>query len=992
MRSYRSRSETAGGDSSTSLMDILGNSLGGVLFLLILIMVIMVLLPSAMSSLKPLRLLPPEASPSNAIRLPPATIGEKYLFLFATEGGNEYVSVELVSGTIPSGLTFEQVTHETGDEKTSVGLAGTPQGPPKVYEFALRARASEPRGEAERERWAKQPDRERYLLSPVMNYTLEVLEPSVLRRDEVEQVRITCPDALPPCRLLGGEAKVQVGATGGVPPYEWSLTSRGIAPDESLAIGQDGSVAARLKSPRTVAFSISVQSRSAKRLQALGMDSQKLGASKNVTWQVLPAAEDLTIVVPENLSPVVAGGDYAVGLAARGGTGNYAWTLLPAGVEGQGGTPPPAWAKIVRDALTLRPPDDAFRKEPYVFRIRVEDGLPRETVVSKLVRVVVTPAPLVTLDPADPASKLRVTTQDRLPAATGDEEYGVMLAAEGGRPPYHWSVTACSLGGPGSPEGEKRDLKDLGLALSGNGWLSGTPTAAGDCRLAVNVRDSNAEGGVGARSAAATLTLRIKPSLATVQTPPLVILTPPALPDGVAGSQYQLAFSSIGGLPPYEWSLENIPPGFSLRIQDPAKGVLAGIPALEEIGSHDFVVKLMDQRGAKSAARLKVSLRIRPGTRPLQVVTKRLPDAAVNREYEAPLVAEGGEGPATWSLIGGQLPPGLKLDAAKGSISGTPARVTDRPAKVRVRARQMDGAAAESDVAVSVLPLVSPAPLRIVSEPDLPRATVGVPYAVQLAADGGVPPYGWKRGRTWPDLTAGAVNVSPSGLLENPAFPAAKKHALSVVVADALGQEVSKDLRIEVLESGQVVPPAIRVVTPADLPPAVGGQHYSLALSAEGGVAPYYWNVQGDLPKGLSLDKGALTGKPQVLRTQTFTLIGTVHDAQLPPGKATRQFSLKVLRGAGGLTDWIRYLGYLLVYLGYIVLTRGNERDYGARLRRIPGLHNSGTPAEPRIECETQEARDQLEALFAGYQTKRKTIIVFTILAALSFTAYLVFF
>jgi Putative Ig domain len=55
------------------------------------------------------------------------------------------------------------------------------------------------------------------------------------------------------------------------------------------------------------------------------------------------------------------------------------------------------------------------------------------------------------------------------------------------------------------------------------------------------------------------------------------------------------------------------------------------------------------------------------------VITAQAPSSAfLGSNFSFPLVATEGSAPYTWRLVDGQLPPGLKLHAHKGDISGTP--------------------------------------------------------------------------------------------------------------------------------------------------------------------------------------------------------------------------------------------------------------------------------------------------------------------------------
>ena len=62
---------------------------------------------------------------------------------------------------------------------------------------------------------------------------------------------------------------------------------------------------------------------------------------------------------------------------------------------------------------------------------------------------------------------------------------------------------------------------------------------------------------------------------------------------------------------------------------------------------------------------------IRDVTSPLTIVTSTLPGGTVGVNYSQTLQASGGTGAHVWSVIAGQLPPGLTI-APAGTISGTP--------------------------------------------------------------------------------------------------------------------------------------------------------------------------------------------------------------------------------------------------------------------------------------------------------------------------------
>jgi hypothetical protein len=57
---------------------------------------------------------------------------------------------------------------------------------------------------------------------------------------------------------------------------------------------------------------------------------------------------------------------------------------------------------------------------------------------------------------------------------------------------------------------------------------------------------------------------------------------------------------------------------------------------------------------------------------PLTITTSSLPSTTVGSNTNIPIRVSGGTQPLTWKVSRGKLPPGLKLNSAKGTITGTP--------------------------------------------------------------------------------------------------------------------------------------------------------------------------------------------------------------------------------------------------------------------------------------------------------------------------------
>lgn len=175
-------------------------------------------------------------------------------------------------------------------------------------------------------------------------------------------------------------------------------------------------------------------------------------------------------------------------------------------------------------------------------------------------------------------------------------------------------------------------------------------------------------------------------------------------------------------------------------------------------------------------------------------------------------------------------------------------------------------------------------PPLVVATPALPTGLVGVPYAVQLVAAGGLPPYSW----SLEDITAlpDGVALGPDGALGGVPLQAGV-WPVPLVVEDDAGGTATATLELEVVEGD------LAITTPSPLPGATEGEAYSTIIEATGGTPPYFFGALDALPPGLALaPDGTLSGVATAEGTHEFTL--KAFDNGFPTLSATRTYELSV--------------------------------------------------------------------------------------------------
>ena len=313
---------------------------------------------------------------------------------------------------------------------------------------------------------------------------------------------------------------------------------------------------------------------------------------------------------------------YTVTLMASGGMPPYTWSILK-------GSSFPAGLALEMDVITGTP----SQAGTYSFTLEVTDS--EGLMDSRTFEILI-------------IEGLTITTASPLPTGKVGNPYNVELSAAGGVPSYSWSLVSAI-----PPE---LDLKLGGRRVGVFSFLVGTPRAAGTYSMVIMVTDRER------KTDSKRFDVEILPGFN--------ISTPRRLRGAGAGTSYRTTLRALGGTPPYVWSTRSgsLPAGLGLDTQDGEDGEISGVPT--EKGSFRFTARVVDT--TESTVDRTFSIDVVEGL-PLLIATQSpLPKGEVGQVHNILLTAAGGSQPYAWSVAGGALPPGLKLDPQTGLIAGTP--------------------------------------------------------------------------------------------------------------------------------------------------------------------------------------------------------------------------------------------------------------------------------------------------------------------------------
>jgi hypothetical protein len=126
--------------------------------------------------------------------------------------------------------------------------------------------------------------------------------------------------------------------------------------------------------------------------------------------------------------------------------------------------------------------------------------------------------------------------------------------------------------------------------------------------------------------------------------------------------------ASSNKLPSFKVVEGRVPPGTKLFDFAGSTGLMNGVP--KTAGSFTFTVQVKDETRATDTETFSITIQPPP---PLVVTTESLSNGTVGEFYCCGnLFASGGVPDYTWSVVTGELPPGLELPKRENTISGTP--------------------------------------------------------------------------------------------------------------------------------------------------------------------------------------------------------------------------------------------------------------------------------------------------------------------------------
>jgi len=301
----------------------------------------------------------------------------------------------------------------------------------------------------------------------------------------------------------------------------------------------------------------------------------------------------------------------------------------------------------------------------------------------------------LTINPVTPAS------------AHINAPYSLNVTGQGSSPVASWAITGGQL-----PPGLTLAVSQFNVNFA---IISGIPTQLGTYSFTIQAQDYTLP-----QNASLDLVVVVDSHLA---------LTKPSLQNGGQNQVYSDTFSAINGTPPYHWSISGVlPAGLTLGS---STGKITGTPT--DFGGFSFTVTVTDSSTPTQTDSAQNILNI---AQQLQIFAN-IGSAFINLPFYSSFTSVGGTYPVSWTIISGNLPPGITL-LSSGVVQGTASQLGTYNFVVQAS----DSGTPPYVISKAATLNVTPTPLNVYGGP-LSPAPVNVMYHSQIPASGGTPPYSW---------------------------------------------------------------------------------------------------------------------------------------------------------------------------------------------------------------------------------------------------------